>query len=299
MEARQAAACPDNTGVAAFAVPLTISAGASTHLARLLVSSPGRQFQQMLSLKGAVEVHVDMREAQIVVPASAEQAAPTSKPSAAASVRSCPICSRRSCTELEDVGDRCLPILQLLAALPAPTCPLPFLAAKPNNQSECRQPIPPGLAVAAGPAHLLLPGLGAACAAQALALAIMLLRRGGPPSEALPAADGQDLLSSRDAAAASPPRPARHPSLRDACTSPLVLLASPFVNRRQQAVAAAAIGATAEEGGQGPLAAAAAEPATAQPQAHGGHKPVRSMEHNDGRASLPAPPNGWTRLVGY
>lgn len=288
---QQAVACPDSTGTAAFAVPLTVGAGASTHPARLLVSAPGQQWQQMINIHGAVAVQIDMREAHVVVPAPAEGAAPISQSTDAAPITSCPVCPQRSCLELEEAGDRSLPTLLLLAALPASTCPLPSPTYKPSPLLPAASPELPAPALAPGTPPLLLGGLGLACAVQAVALALLLLRRGRGELRAAAAADGHASLSEAEAAT-SPRRPALRLSLRDACTSPLVFLASPFVGAKQRAAALGAIDEVADRG------VAAAEPAAAEPQQqYGWQKLAPSAQHNAGYASLATPPNGWTRLV--
>ncbi|KAL4432543.1 hypothetical protein ABPG77_000480 [Micractinium sp. CCAP 211/92] len=174
--AQQAAACPDNTGTAAFAVPLTVGAGASTQPASLLVSSAGRQWRQM-----------------------------------------------------------------------------------------------------------------------AVALAFLLLRQhGSGESQSAGAADDNTSAPSEDGAAASPRWPERRLSLRDACTSPLVILASPFVGtKRQAAEAAAALDSIAEDRDEGALAAA--EPTAMEPQQDGWQRQAASARQTAAHASLPTPPNGWTR----
>ncbi len=292
--AQQAAACPDITGTAAFAVPLTVGAGASTQPASLLVSSAGRQWRQMVSLRDAAEVHIDMQDAHVVAPAP-KKAAPTCHATAAAASTpaptiSCPACPRRSCTQLEEVDTHSMPTFLFLAALPAPTS----LAHSPPAE-QTALPLPPALALSAGPPSLLLPGLAAACAAQAVALAFLLLRQhGSGESQSAGAADGNTSAPSEDGAAASPRRPARRLSLRDACTSPLVILASPFVGtKRQAAEAAAALDSIAEDRDEGALAAA--EPTAMEPQQDGWQRQAASARQTAAHASLPTPPNGWTR----
>lgn len=277
------AVCTDGvTSGAAFALPLILPAG--DHLRRLVVRQPGaapglpgRVWQQFLNAGSLAALQVDLADAQEEA-APAAAAAPTSLAAPAVEqplpvIPACACPPRRTCTELEDAGDRSLPTLLALAwRLPAPTCPLPD--ARPTTAT-------PALS------RLLLPGLAATCAAQAVALAALLaaltLRCRTAPSAA------------GAAAAPAEPAAARRPSLRDACTSPLALLASPFVGRPQ---ASSALEAIQEE------EHSADDTAAAQQAARQGDRrsPVagRLLDAGVGvnaSSGLPPPPAGWTRWV--
>lgn len=220
-------ACPGSSGAAHFALPLPLSGGGQP--GRITVKQPastpggpGRLWQQLISLEPSVQLSIDMRQAEVLQPEPVP--APTISATAPLPAMPAPTCSHqqqlRCCTDLEHAADLSLPAYQALA-FPAPTCP----ALQPTAPSA---PVPPSTQHA--PARpSLLAGLAAACTLQAAAIAALLSRRGTSGGCVVASATGGCQTA---AEAAAPVR--RRPALIDACTSPLALLASPFVRNRRQ-----------------------------------------------------------------
>lgn len=256
---QQWAACPGAAGAAPFALPI-FGAGSGAVVGRLSVTQPagpgrpGRQWQQLFSGRGAIQLAVDMRQAA-ELPALQPQPAPAAAAAAPAATAGCH-CRRPTCTQLEDFGHHSLPTYLALAG-PAPTCPAPSIT-----------PVPPPNT--AQPPPRSVPLLGAACAVQALALAVLLMQRCASSAPARPLPTGGQQTA---AEAAAPAR--RAISLRDACTSPLALLASPFMRSRQPAEAAELLA---------PI-----------PEAEEEEAPQHGASRAASAGGLPAPPAGWNR----
>lgn len=278
----RATACPDASSGAAFAMPLRFPDAAASRLGRLTITQPSTAvgavhvWRRFIDASSMEQVQVDMEQAAVadsqlgqirhpagVQPPAAEAGAPLGTPDA-------PSCGCRcSWMEVEDVGDRSLPTFLAIAAGSAPTCLPPSPHVAPST-------------LTATTTHRLLTdrplaGLGAACVLQALALAALLLRRGAAVSQPAPAA-AAGAGGEEQRAPESPQQ--QRPSLRDACTSPLVaLLASPFVLRKAQDA-----DTTLESIPEG-------EPSRQEEEQE------RPQGHPQGHASLPPPPVGWSRCA--
>jgi hypothetical protein len=279
----QVAACPDSRGTVAFALPLHFpsalgsSGSGGSRLGRVTVTqrgSAGRAWQQFISARGSVKLRIDMSlapEVPAATPPPAVSAGSGSTPVAPAgqpfSAGAGCNCRHQPWLELEDIGDRSLPLFLALAAAPT-SCPLP----PPASGGRCTAP----------PTRWLLPGLGAVCILQAAALAALLLlhRRRSALVSSQPA-------SSTAAPPETAPAPAptkRRASLRDACTSPLALLASPFVRRSRQEAE--------EKQEEGPGLEAIPEEQRGEPA------PQQQLDCRRGSfSSLPPLPTGWSRWV--
>lgn len=282
-------ACAGGESSAAFALPLFLPAGGGSQLGRVLITqpaasgSPARLWQQLITARGSVELRADMRQA-VEQAAAAAVPAPTSAAAAAGS----PACRQLAYAHLEDAGDRSLPTYLALAG-PAPTCPLPQLGAAQAGPGQL------SAAAHRAPSSQLSWGLGATCAVQAALLAVLLLKRRAPQG-----AEGSEDGGAQTAAQAAAPVPRRLSfgaarSLRDACTSPLLLLSSPL---RGRAGAGAELASIPEDGEEGEEEAAAAAAAAAGQEEKGGSGGDLTPEaRRSGFLGLPAPPQGWTRCA--
>lgn len=299
-------ACPDSSGAAQFALPLPLSgSGSSGQPGRILVrqapsasGAPGRLWQQLIATAPSVHLSIDMRQAEVVPPLPAP--APTIPAAVRELAEPAPTCTHpsqppRCCTDLEDAADRSFPAYQSLA-FPAPTC----LAPQPSS--------PPSTAALPSiqqPRLGMLAGLAAACAVQAVAIAVLLARQCSSGSPVMTSATGGQQTAEE---AAAPVR--RRTALIDACTSPLALLASPFVRSRRQS--GEGLESIPEEppgqqaAGQRPAGQQQAYDSPVVQQGHGGSpqlqqqgQPGGSYSQQAGSFGSMAPaPAGWTRWVG-
>ena len=282
-------ACPDSSGAAAFALPLFLHG--SSGLGQLTVSQPatagrpGRRWRRLISARTSPRLRIDTEQAEVVPPPSTEAelapAPPTGPTSTVAApsiaaLATCP-CTRRCCTQLEAGVDRSLPAF-LALAVPAPTCG-PAPRASPAAAPTCgptSRASPTAAPTIRQARQRLVTGLCTACALQALALAALLLRCSAAQMAAASRTGGRQTAEE----AAAPAR--RSISLRDACTSPLALLASPFVGAR--AAADGLLDVILEEEEQ-------QEEEEAQARGQGEDLELQPA----GIGGLPAPPAGWTR----
>lgn len=282
-------ACPGSSGAAVFALSLPLGSGGSGQPGRLVVKqppsapgAPGRLWQQLITAAPSVQLSIDMRQAE-VLPAAAP--APTSAAAAHPPAGPAPTCTykqqQRCCTDLEDVADRSLPAYQALA-FPAPTC----LAPQPSAPST---PAAPSTQQAPSLSNVLA-GLAAACAVQAVAIAVLLGRRASSSSAVVASATGGHQTAEE---AAAPVR--RRPALIDACTSPLALLASPFARRRRQS--GDELNSIPEDQPVQRQQQAQCSPAAQRGGGYGQQGGSPQLQTGGSLGSLAPAPAGWTRWV--
>lgn len=306
---QETTACADgSSGSASFAVPLFLGApttpGAAPHgrLGRVVVTQPVaaggpavRRWERLFSASGALtHVSVDLSEPAAAAPGKAapEQAAklPSAAPAAAPPTVVCR-CPRRCCTELEEAGgEQSLPTFLALRD-PAPTCP------QPASDSSAAAPLVPPSPQPTAASALLVQGLALACGVQALLLCwVLAARRATAASAAAQHGVGTAASAAEEVVAPEPPARLR-PSVRDACTSPLALLAglSPFArSKARQAAPPGALEPISEEAPEQGRAWAAAPLGVSNACASAGVMPSSTV----GLGSLAPPPAGWTRWVG-